>query len=55
MTIVYGKCHEEIGAFNDAKHFAGLLEKTGDRLERDRLLYFLDKLMYNRVRKCQPD
>jgi DnaJ family protein C protein 13 len=48
MTIVYGKCYEDIGAFNDAKYFAGLLEKTSDRLERDRLLYFLDKLMYHR-------
>ncbi|XP_062518532.1 LOW QUALITY PROTEIN: dnaJ homolog subfamily C member 13-like [Corticium candelabrum] len=48
MTIVYGKCHDKIGPFNDARHFAVMLEKTCDRLERDRLLQFLDKLLYNR-------
>jgi hypothetical protein len=28
MTIVYGKCHEEIGAFNDTKYIVGMLERV---------------------------
>ncbi|WAR09956.1 DJC13-like protein [Mya arenaria] len=27
MTIVYGRCHEEIGAFNDTKYIVGMLER----------------------------
>jgi len=36
MTIVYTKCHEEIGAFNDTKYIMLMLEKCVDRTERDR-------------------
>ncbi|CAB3992239.1 dnaJ homolog subfamily C member 13-like [Paramuricea clavata] len=44
MTKVYGKCHEEIGAFNDTKYIVGMLDRTSDKLERDRLLFFLNDL-----------
>ncbi|XP_056011194.1 dnaJ homolog subfamily C member 13-like isoform X2 [Ostrea edulis] len=45
MAIVYGKCHEEIGAFNDTKYIVGMLERCTDKLERDRLVLFLNKLI----------
>ncbi|XP_052814797.1 dnaJ homolog subfamily C member 13-like isoform X2 [Mya arenaria] len=45
MTIVYGRCHEEIGAFNDTKYIVGMLERCSDKLERDRLVMFLNKLI----------
>lgn len=45
MTIVYGKCHEEIGAFNDTRYIVGMLERCTDKLERDRLVLFLNKLI----------
>ncbi len=28
MTIVYARCHEEIGAFNDTKYIVGMLERV---------------------------
>ena len=28
MTIVYGRCYEEIGAFNDTKYIVGMLERV---------------------------
>ncbi|XP_064598102.1 dnaJ homolog subfamily C member 13-like isoform X2 [Liolophura sinensis] len=45
MTIVYGRCHEEIGAFNDTRYIVGMLERCSDKLERDRLVHFLNKLI----------
>ncbi|XP_025080789.1 dnaJ homolog subfamily C member 13-like isoform X2 [Pomacea canaliculata] len=45
MTVVYGRCHEEIGAFNDTRYIVGMLERCTDRLERDRLVGFLNKLI----------
>ncbi|CAG2229949.1 DNAJC13 [Mytilus edulis] len=45
MTIVYGRCHEEIGAFYDTKYMVGMLERCTDKLERDRLVLFLQKLI----------
>ncbi|CAF0754857.1 unnamed protein product [Brachionus calyciflorus] len=48
MTIVYTKCHEEIGPFNDTKYILAMLERTNDRLERDRLLMFIDSLILNK-------
>ena len=47
MTIVYTKCHGEIGPFNDTKYIIAMLERTYDRLERDRLLMFIDSLILN--------
>lgn len=47
MTVVYGRHYETIGAFNDTKHILLLLERTIDKSERDRLLYFLSKLILN--------
>lgn len=45
MTIVYFRCHEEIGAFNDTRYIVGMLERCTDKLERDRLVLFLNKLI----------
>ena len=28
MTIVYGRCFEEIGAFNDTKYIVGMLDRV---------------------------
>ncbi|XP_033101582.1 dnaJ homolog subfamily C member 13-like isoform X2 [Anneissia japonica] len=48
MAVVYGKCYEEIGTFNDTKYICGMLERCTDREERDRLILFLNKLILNR-------
>lgn len=48
MTKVYSKCYDEIGAFNDTRYIVGMLEKTTDRLERDRLILFLNALIKNK-------
>ncbi|XP_053811379.1 dnaJ homolog subfamily C member 13 isoform X1 [Vidua macroura] len=48
LAIVYGRCHEEIGPFSDTKYIVGMLERCTDRLERDRLILFLNKLILNK-------
>ncbi|KPP77846.1 dnaJ-like subfamily C member 13-like, partial [Scleropages formosus] len=48
LTIVYGKCFEEIGPFTDTKYIVGMLDRCTDRLERDRLILFLNKLILNK-------
>lgn len=48
MAIVYGAYHDEIGPFHDTKYIVLKLDKCVDRLERDRLLIFVSKLMENR-------
>eukprot|EP01135_Chromosphaera_perkinsii_P007978 Nk52_evm50s1073 gene=Nk52_evmTU50s1073 len=48
MTIVYGQCHEAIGPFNDIAYILSILLKIRDRVERDRLLLFLEKLMVSK-------
>ena len=48
MAIVYGQCYEEIGAFNDTRYMVYRLMECQDRTERDRLLVFVDKLMYHK-------
>ncbi|XP_028605985.2 dnaJ homolog subfamily C member 13 isoform X3 [Podarcis muralis] len=48
LAIVYGRCHEEIGPFSDTKYIIGMLERCTDRLERDRLIVFLNKLILNK-------
>ncbi|XP_047664694.1 dnaJ homolog subfamily C member 13 isoform X2 [Tachysurus fulvidraco] len=48
LTIVYGKCYEEIGPFSDTKYIVGMLDKSTDKLERDRLILFLNKLILNK-------
>ncbi|GAB1606314.1 dnaJ homolog subfamily C member 13-like isoform X2 [Argonauta hians] len=45
MAIVYGKCHQEIGPFNDTRYIIGMLDRCTDRLERDRLILFINKLI----------
>uniref|UniRef100_A0A4W4F3A4 J domain-containing protein n=1 Tax=Electrophorus electricus TaxID=8005 RepID=A0A4W4F3A4_ELEEL len=45
LTIVYGKCCDEIGPFADTKYIVGMLDRCTDRLERDRLILFLNKLI----------
>ena len=49
MAKVYGKCHEEIGSFHDTRFIAGMLERSSDKLERDRLLLFLKELTKNKL------
>ncbi|XP_059584765.1 dnaJ homolog subfamily C member 13 isoform X1 [Alligator mississippiensis] len=48
LAIVYGRCYEEIGPFSDTKYMVGMLERCTDRLERDRLILFLNKLILNK-------
>uniref|UniRef100_A0A9J8CAV8 J domain-containing protein n=1 Tax=Cyprinus carpio carpio TaxID=630221 RepID=A0A9J8CAV8_CYPCA len=48
LTIVYGKCCEEIGPFADTKYIVGMLDRCTDKLERDRLILFLNKLILNK-------
>ncbi|XP_035285629.1 dnaJ homolog subfamily C member 13-like isoform X1 [Anguilla anguilla] len=48
LAIVYGRCHEEIGPFADTKYIVGMLDRCTDRLERDRLILFLNKLILNK-------
>ena len=48
MAIVYGRCWEELGPFEDAAYIIKLLEKTRNRCERDRLVIFIEKLMLHR-------
>eukprot|EP00058_Branchiostoma_floridae_P000587 XP_002586075.1 hypothetical protein BRAFLDRAFT_252432 [Branchiostoma floridae] len=40
MTIVYGRCYEEIGTFNDTKYMVGMLERTVCSLLRSHLVLF---------------
>lgn len=47
MSIVYGAYHEEIGPFNDTKYIVVMLSKCCDKLERDRLIQFISKLILN--------
>lgn len=49
MTIVYTKCYQEIGQFNDTKYMILMLERATDRLERDRILLFIEALILNQV------
>uniref|UniRef100_A0A8C8CS59 J domain-containing protein n=1 Tax=Oncorhynchus tshawytscha TaxID=74940 RepID=A0A8C8CS59_ONCTS len=48
LTIVYGKCCNEIGPFTDTKYIMGMLDRSTDKLERDRLILFLNKLILNK-------
>jgi DnaJ family protein C protein 13 len=48
MTIVYTKCHREIGSFHDTKYIVAMLDRTLDRQERDRLLMFIDSLILDK-------
>ncbi|XP_034517714.1 dnaJ homolog subfamily C member 13 [Ailuropoda melanoleuca] len=48
LAIVYGRCHEEIGPFTDTRYIIGMLERCTDKLERDRLILFLNKLILNK-------
>ncbi|KAH0503542.1 DnaJ-like protein subfamily C member 13 [Microtus ochrogaster] len=57
LAIVYGRCHEEIGPFTDTRYIIGMLERCTDKLERDRLILFLNKLILNKsnVIEASPD
>lgn len=48
MAKVYGMCHETIGPFHDTRFIVGMLERSSDKLERDRLLLFLKELLKNK-------
>lgn len=47
MSIIYGAYHEEIGQFNDIKWIISMLSRSIDKLERDRLIVFISKLILN--------
>ncbi|KAG9355930.1 hypothetical protein JZ751_000774 [Albula glossodonta] len=57
LAIVYGRCHEDIGPFTDTKYIVGMLDRCTDKLERDRLILFLNKLILNKsnVLEAAPD
>ena len=48
MSIVYERCWEEIGLFEDTSYIIQLLKKTKNRQERDRLVIFVSKLMLHK-------
>nr|XP_031831200.1 dnaJ homolog subfamily C member 13 [Nomia melanderi] len=48
MTIVYERYYEDIGPFSDTKYIVGMLERCTDRMERDRLVMFINKLILHR-------
>ncbi|XP_064489524.1 dnaJ homolog subfamily C member 13-like [Ornithodoros turicata] len=48
MALVYGRHHDEIGPFNDTRFVVTMLDKCTNRLERDRLLVFISKLILNK-------
>lgn len=48
MSIVYGRHHEDIGPFNDTRYIIDKLKKCTDKLERDRLIIFISRLILNR-------
>ncbi|XP_033628714.1 dnaJ homolog subfamily C member 13-like isoform X2 [Asterias rubens] len=48
LAIVYSRCNEEIGHFNDTRYIVQMLERCTDRQERDRLVLFIDKLLFVR-------
>ncbi|XP_049787278.1 dnaJ homolog subfamily C member 13 [Schistocerca cancellata] len=48
MAIVYGRHFEDIGPFSDTKYIIGMLERCTDRMERDRLVLFINKLILHR-------
>ncbi|KAF8773592.1 DnaJ subfamily C member 13 like protein [Argiope bruennichi] len=45
MAIVYGRHHEEIGGFNDTRFIVSMLDRSADKLERDRLVLFIGRLI----------
>ncbi|XP_034835382.1 dnaJ homolog subfamily C member 13 isoform X1 [Maniola hyperantus] len=48
MTIVYGRYYEDIGPFADTKYIVQMLDRTCDKMERDRLVQFLAKLILHK-------
>lgn len=48
MAIVYGKYFEDIGPFSDTKYITVMLERCVDKMERDRLVSFIAKLVLHR-------
>ncbi|XP_015609793.1 dnaJ homolog subfamily C member 13 isoform X2 [Cephus cinctus] len=48
MAIVYGRYYEDIGPFSDTKYIVGMLDRCCDRMERDRLVMFINKLILHR-------
>lgn len=48
MAIVYGRHFEDIGPFSDTKYIIGMLDRCTDKMERDRLVLFINKLILHR-------
>ncbi|OAF70112.1 DnaJ subfamily C member 13 [Intoshia linei] len=47
MVVVYQKCHETIGKFNDTKFIVLMLQKCTNAKERDELIIFMETLILN--------
>ncbi|XP_018321035.1 dnaJ homolog subfamily C member 13 isoform X1 [Agrilus planipennis] len=45
MSIVYGRYYEDIGQFSDTKYIITMLDRCHDKMERDRLIIFISKLI----------
>ncbi|KAB0803499.1 hypothetical protein PPYR_00469 [Photinus pyralis] len=52
MSIVYGRYFEDIGPFSDTKYIVGMLDRCVDKMERDRLLMFINKLILHHRNVC---
>ncbi|XP_041984743.1 dnaJ homolog subfamily C member 13 isoform X2 [Aricia agestis] len=48
MSIVYGRYYDDIGPFADTKYIVQMLDRTCDRMERDRLVQFVSKLILHK-------
>ncbi|XP_072047448.1 dnaJ homolog subfamily C member 13-like isoform X2 [Amphiura filiformis] len=48
LAIVYGKCYEDIGTFNDTRYIVQMLDRSTDKQERDRLVLFINRLILNK-------
>ncbi|XP_042910016.2 dnaJ homolog subfamily C member 13 isoform X1 [Parasteatoda tepidariorum] len=48
MAIVYGRHFDDIGCFNDTKFIINMLDRSTDKLERDRLVLFIGKLIHDK-------
>ncbi|KAL0279212.1 UNVERIFIED_CONTAM: hypothetical protein PYX00_000818 [Menopon gallinae] len=48
MSIVYGQHFKDIGPFSDTKYIVGMLDRCIDKMERDRLIIFLEKLILDK-------
>jgi len=55
MAVVYGRCYDEIGAFNDTKFIVGMLERVSSSAESDATFCWLLKTYLFCVSFCDVD